>query len=75
MHPKIKTAKEKLFELGAKTALMTGSGASVFGVFDNEEKRQTAFESFSSEKSTRIFMVNTVSQSEYQDFLEPYIIF
>ncbi|NNF00001.1 MAG: 4-(cytidine 5'-diphospho)-2-C-methyl-D-erythritol kinase [Pyrinomonadaceae bacterium] len=69
--PEIGKTKEKLLDFGAKHALMTGSGASVFGVFDNEETRQAAFESFSKEISTRIFAVETVSRAEYQEFLRP----
>jgi len=69
--PEIGSVKEKLLKFGAKNALMTGSGSSVFGVFDNEETRHAALESFSSEESTRVFAVETVSQDEYRQFLAP----
>lgn len=67
----IRNVKEKLLEFGAKHALLAGSGASVFGVFDNEKTRQTAFESFTSESSAKVFSVETVSQDEYREFLKP----
>lgn len=38
--------KEKLLELGALGSVMTGSGAAVFGIFDNEEKAKAANEYF-----------------------------
>lgn len=36
-HPEIKAIKEKMYELGSHYASMTGSGASVYGVFANDE--------------------------------------
>ena len=35
--PKAKSAKERLISLGATVALMSGSGATVFGIFENEQ--------------------------------------
>jgi 4-diphosphocytidyl-2-C-methyl-D-erythritol kinase len=34
-HPEIQTVKGKLTDLGARNALMSGSGGTVFGIFDN----------------------------------------
>ncbi len=36
-HPQIQNIKNKLYDHGAEYASMTGSGAAVFGIFDNEE--------------------------------------
>jgi 4-diphosphocytidyl-2-C-methyl-D-erythritol kinase len=36
-HPELKAIQRKLAQLGAKPALMTGSGAAVFGIFENRE--------------------------------------
>lgn len=36
-HPEIAEVKQRLLSLGARHALMSGSGATVFGVFDNSE--------------------------------------
>ena len=41
-HPQIALVKQTLLDLGAANALMSGSGASVFAVFDKEETRQAA---------------------------------
>jgi 4-diphosphocytidyl-2-C-methyl-D-erythritol kinase len=43
-HPAIKNLKEKLYENGAIYSSMSGSGASVFGLFKNEIDLKTAFE-------------------------------
>ncbi|MEM1271314.1 MAG: 4-(cytidine 5'-diphospho)-2-C-methyl-D-erythritol kinase [Bacteroidota bacterium] len=41
-HPVIAEAKQRLEQLGAGYAAMTGSGAAVFGVFESEEKAEDA---------------------------------
>lgn len=41
-HPLVAEMKQKFLELGAKCALMSGSGASVFGIFESHEKAAAA---------------------------------
>ncbi|MEK6409855.1 MAG: 4-(cytidine 5'-diphospho)-2-C-methyl-D-erythritol kinase [Acidobacteriota bacterium] len=41
-HPEIAEVKRRLISLGARHALMSGSGATVFGVFDNSQKTEQA---------------------------------
>ena len=43
-HPVIREIKEKMMELGAGTALMSGSGPTVFGLFVNPAAAQEAYE-------------------------------
>lgn len=43
-HPLVAEMKAKFLELGAKTALMSGSGASVFGIFGSKNMAETAAE-------------------------------
>lgn len=43
-HPIIKNSKEKMYELGAIYASMSGSGAAVFGIFDIAIDLQSSFE-------------------------------
>jgi 4-diphosphocytidyl-2-C-methyl-D-erythritol kinase len=70
--PEIERVKYKLLESGANHALMSGSGASVFGIFDNEKMRQAALVSLrETENDWRIFSCETVSQSEYKRALSP----
>lgn len=68
--PEIGKIKNKLLDLAAKNVLMCGSGASVFGIFDNEEKRQSAFNAFD-DKNIRKFAVQTISREEYREYLTP----
>jgi len=68
-HPEIRRVKETLLELGAVNAAMSGSGASVFAVFDNIETRQTAIKALDHESTWRKFAVATVSRSEYRETL------
>jgi 4-diphosphocytidyl-2-C-methyl-D-erythritol kinase len=45
-YPEVKILKEKLYELGADFALMTGTGSSVFGIFSNLQDAYWAEEYF-----------------------------
>jgi 4-diphosphocytidyl-2-C-methyl-D-erythritol kinase len=66
-HPEIARVKMALLELGAVNAAMSGSGASVFAVFDKEETRQTALKALDQESTWRKFAVSTVSRDEYRE--------
>ena len=68
-HPEIKRVKDTLLELGAANAAMSGSGASVFAVFDKQETRQAALKALDREINWRKFAVATVSRSEYREAL------
>lgn len=50
-HPEIKTLKQRLVETGARGALMSGSGSSVFGVFDSRHQAEQCLEQLLSENS------------------------
>ncbi len=67
--PEIKRVKETLLQLGVLTALLSGSGASVFGLFDTEETRQTAQKALENEFNWRSFAVATISRDEYREAL------
>lgn len=41
-YPEVERIKEQMKTLGAMNAMMSGSGPTVFGIFDNEEKAQEA---------------------------------
>lgn len=41
-HPMVKNLKQNLMRLGAKTSLMSGSGPTVYGLFDDLEKAKNA---------------------------------
>lgn len=69
VEPEIRRVKEILLELGAVRALMSGSGASVFAVFEKEETRQTTLKALERE-DWRMFAVATISRSEYREALK-----
>ena len=57
-YPMIKELKQKLMEYGALGSLMSGSGPSVFGIFNDAEKVYSAYDSMKS-YSYEIFLVKT----------------
>ena len=64
--PEIEKVKNELLKNGAIQVLMSGSGASVFGIFDKEQTRQNAVEKLAEYKNWRMFAVATVSSDEYR---------
>jgi 4-diphosphocytidyl-2-C-methyl-D-erythritol kinase len=66
IYPEIGRAKDQLIAAGAKAALMTGSGSSVFGVFADQKSQQQALEKIQTEAGWRIFPCVTVSRNEYR---------
>ncbi len=69
LEPETARVKKTLLGRGAKYALMSGSGASVFAVFDTNEQRQNTLDSLQIEQNWRVFPVETVSRSVYQNSL------
>ena len=67
--PVVARVKAALLELGAVNAVLCGSGASVLGVFDKQETRQTAEKALDHESTWRKFAVSAVSRSTYRDAL------
>ena len=62
-HPQIGAIKDRLRRAGAKGALMSGSGSSVFGFFESAVDRDRALSSFDSEK---VFPVSAVGRGRYR---------
>ncbi len=71
IEPEIKSLKSKLLDRGAETVLLSGSGASVFAIFDNENKRQKVLKHFQDLQHLRAYAVETVSRDRYREFLKP----
>ena len=57
-HPVITTIKECLLANGAKGALMSGSGSTVFGIFDDPSYAKQAAQTLCSETNWRVEVVN-----------------
>ena len=58
--PLIEEVKQQLIGLGAKGALMSGSGSTVFGVFDDEEVARAAAATMSCHDGWLAFAVKPV---------------
>jgi len=71
MCPKIAMLKDRLIKAGASGSLMSGSGSSVFGVFESEEQARKASLSFG--KGDSLFVTHSIEEGEthgdhrYQD--------
>jgi 4-diphosphocytidyl-2-C-methyl-D-erythritol kinase len=65
IEPEIGRVKVSLLEAGARGALLAGSGASVFGVFDDETARNRAVANLRYEAGWKVFSCETLSRNEY----------
>jgi 4-diphosphocytidyl-2-C-methyl-D-erythritol kinase len=66
-HPQLKSFKGKLLELGARPALMSGSGSSVFGIFEDPDTRDRAQRWFRKELAgNQVHSVSIVSRRRYR---------
>jgi 4-diphosphocytidyl-2-C-methyl-D-erythritol kinase len=65
IEPEIGRVKKALLQAGARSALLAGSGSSVFGIFSNQEAQQRALEQIRAESSWRIFPCATLTRAEY----------
>lgn len=53
MYPVIGEIKEKMMDLGAVNAMMSGSGPTVFGIFDDKEKAKSAYSDLKTDERCR----------------------
>jgi 4-diphosphocytidyl-2-C-methyl-D-erythritol kinase len=60
-HGKLREIKQSLQDHGAEIALLSGSGATVFGVFTDEARARDAQAQFVTEKSMKVFVAPTCS--------------
>src|SRR5438094_983408 len=58
--PESERAKESLLKAGARAALLAGSGAAVFGIFDNGDAQERAIQIVDLEPGWRVFPCRTV---------------
>ncbi len=68
--PEIERVERTLLELGAVNAGLSGSGASVFAIFDKKEARQTALKALDREVTWRKFAVSAISRASYREALQ-----
>jgi len=62
-HPRLKTIRNQLLRAGASTAMMTGSGSSIFGVFPGRKEMDAAAAVFHKD---RVFSVRFVTRAGYR---------
>ena len=62
-HPELESIKRRLLKLGARPALMSGSGSAIFGLFPRRDKIQGIIQSFREEK---VFPITLVSRGKYR---------
>ena len=67
-HPVIRRIREALLARGALGARMSGSGPTVFGIFENEAACRSVANNLSSE-GWRLYPVETLSESPFTDHL------
>jgi len=60
-YPFLSSIKESLLQVGALGALMTGSGPSIFGLFDSAEKAQKAGNILKTYDKGDVFVVKGLS--------------
>lgn len=65
LHPEIERARDALAAAGASGALLSGSGASVFGLFENVHERDRARASLRVEAGWQVFACATLARSAY----------
>jgi 4-diphosphocytidyl-2-C-methyl-D-erythritol kinase len=72
--PELSSIKRRLVRLGARPALMSGSGSAFFGIFDEAEAVNHAANSLSKEQ---VFRISLVSRARYRSlwwrWLKPHI--
>jgi 4-diphosphocytidyl-2-C-methyl-D-erythritol kinase len=67
--PEVERAHSELRAAGASDVLLAGSGASVFGIFENDSLRDEAVSVLEQREGIRVFAVRTVSRAEYTEAL------
>jgi 4-diphosphocytidyl-2-C-methyl-D-erythritol kinase len=65
LYPEIALARARLIEQGARRALLCGSGASVFGIFENEEALGLARSVLEAQPGWRVFRSAAIGRSAY----------
>jgi 4-diphosphocytidyl-2-C-methyl-D-erythritol kinase len=65
LHPEIGRARDALRRAGGRRVMISGSGSSLFGIFDSEGEVERARDALSAERGWRVFACATLSRAEY----------
>jgi 4-diphosphocytidyl-2-C-methyl-D-erythritol kinase len=71
IEPEIERAKSALLEAGVRSALLAGSGSSVFGVVDDEAMRDRVLDNLQCEAGWQLFSCETLSRAGYFEAMKP----
>lgn len=66
LEPEIARAEAALIRSGARVALLAGSGAAVFGIFDGGDAQERAIQTIELEAGWRVFPCRTLGRSQYR---------
>ncbi|MEO6334860.1 MAG: 4-(cytidine 5'-diphospho)-2-C-methyl-D-erythritol kinase [Pyrinomonadaceae bacterium] len=69
-YPEVERVKNTLLDLGAERAMLSGSGGSVFAIFDKDETRQATIKALDNEVNWRKFAVATISRDKFREALK-----
>ncbi|HJR06450.1 MAG TPA: 4-(cytidine 5'-diphospho)-2-C-methyl-D-erythritol kinase [Pyrinomonadaceae bacterium] len=67
LHPEIERARDALMASGASGALLSGSGASVYGLFGSARHSESAQASLKVEAGWQVFACTTLSRRAYEE--------
>jgi 4-diphosphocytidyl-2-C-methyl-D-erythritol kinase len=70
LQPEIARAHAALLQAGARAAALSGSGASVFGIFDSQAAQAQAANRLQAETSWQTFVCATLTRAEYKRALQ-----
>jgi 4-diphosphocytidyl-2-C-methyl-D-erythritol kinase len=65
LHPEVGRAREALSRAGARRVLLSGSGSSVFGVFESKGAAARACAALGAETGWRLFACDTLARADY----------
>lgn len=65
-HPELKRVKTRMMKAGASSALMTGSGSAVFGLFGNRAAAARGLELLHTQVDSKLYPISFVSRARYQ---------
>lgn len=65
-HPEIARARDALLDAGARGALLSGSGSSVFGIFESSEQVERARRALAVESGWQVFNCETLARDDYR---------
>ena len=72
LYPEIERARSSLVAAGAKGALLSGSGASVFALFDSLDERERARGRLHIETNWQVFSCTTLARTAYEEAFGAY---